>query len=540
MEGDAHSMLGRRLEQHDSNQLELKLAYDMEPEERRQRYGVEAFIFLPRTLGVTTTSYPASRFYEDTISFARLRTPRVAVHALATNGPGEKWFRIVEAPLERMMAGERLDPVPVVNGLKLLAAIVRSSIRDECLAFRERFRGMDLLSGGAREARSAELATTLGRFLDDIRLLWARLRIVGESAGHAAVDAQIREVWTAIDEYTALNVEEVCTRIVELSDGALKLPRTESLGTARRAFAEEAVQAYLYRRSRGFPSYVVPEDENESLPYRRHILKRIVSSVLYLDIRQAESGVVMTNVVGMVAAGLAMLFAVLVTLWAQLRFDMFSTTFVFAAVVSYMLKDRIKEWGKQRLGRLFARWIPDKRLEVRDQTTGEVLGECRETVTIFDATRVDPSVRQLRHVDHQGKAATDGRPETVIRYHKQVSLSSEALQKRLHGVDGLNDIIRFNLSHLRDRMDEPYELHTIVDPETRQLVTMRCARVYHVNLVLRFTRSRGDSVEVETERVRVILDQRGIKRVEPVSIGVRAPSLVRPTVQTAAVQPDYI
>jgi hypothetical protein len=505
-------MLGRRLEQHDSNQLELKLAYEIDPQLKRQRYGVEAFIFLPRTLGITSSSYSSSRFYEDTIAFARLKTPRVALHALAQPGPADRWFNEIAHPIERILAGERLDPLPLVHRLKLLACIFRSALRDEFAEVKRRFRGVEKLTNGTLDARVAELATMLMRLREEVDIVWRRVREVSGLSEHPHVDDQIEEVSHAVDEFTAINVEELATRVVEILDGTAKFDRSDVLGPVRHAFAEQAVSAYRFRRGRGYPSFVLPDDDNESLPHRRHVLKRIMSSVLYLDIRRAESGVVVTNVTGMVAAGLAMLFAVVVAVFMQPLMASFSVTFIALAVLSYILKDRIKEWGKQRLGSFFSRWLPDKRLEVRDQTTGEVLGECRESVSIQDATKVEALVRELRHIDHQGRAAT------VIRYHKQVTLSSDALQQRIAGVDGLNDIIRFNLSHLRDRMDEPYEMHTIVDPDTLELHHVKCARVYHVNLVMRFTKGHGKEAKVETERVRVVLDQRGIKRIEAVAV----------------------
>ncbi len=528
-------MLGRRLEQHDSNQLELKLAYEIDPQLKRQRYGVEAFIFLPRTLGITSSSYSSSRFYEDTIAFARLKTPRVALHALAQPGPADRWFNEIAHPIERILAGERLDPLPLVHRLKLLACIFRSALRDEFAEVKRRFRGVEKLTNGTLDARVAELATMLMRLREEVDIVWRRVREVSGLSEHPHVDDQIEEVSHAVDEFTAINVEELATRVVEILDGTAKFDRSDVLGPVRHAFAEQAVSAYRFRRGRGYPSFVLPDDDNESLPHRRHVLKRIMSSVLYLDIRRAESGVVVTNVTGMVAAGLAMLFAVVVAVFMQPLMASFSVTFIALAVLSYILKDRIKEWGKQRLGSFFSRWLPDKRLEVRDQTTGEVLGECRESVSIQDATKVEALVRELRHIDHQGRAATDGRPETVIRYHKQVTLSSDALQQRIAGVDGLNDIIRFNLSHLRDRMDDPYEMHTIVDPDTHELHHVKCARVYHVNLVMRFTKGHGKEAKVETERVRVVLDQRGIKRIEAVAVpSSRGAVLVTSSVETEA------
>ena len=59
-------------------------------------------------------------------------------------------------------------------------------------------------------------------------------------------------------------------------------------------------------------------------------------------------------------------------------------------------------------------------------------------------------------------------------------------------------------------MGPPYEDRQVIDPETGAMRTVRCANVHHVNVVLQLE-SDGSR---RTERVRVVMDQRGIKRVE--------------------------
>ena len=72
-------MVTRRVGRHDPTQLELKLAYGIDPTKKKQRYSVEAWIFVPRSLGLTRASYPRERFYEDTAAFVRVKTPTVAL-----------------------------------------------------------------------------------------------------------------------------------------------------------------------------------------------------------------------------------------------------------------------------------------------------------------------------------------------------------------------------------------------------------------------------------------------------------------------------
>ena len=159
-------------------------------------------------------------------------------------------------------------------------------------------------------------------------------------------------------------------------------------------------------------------------------------------------------------------------------------------------------------------------MKVRDER-GRIVGRCSESFDLLGSEDVPPELFQLRHLDHPSEAAAQGRPETVLQYVKEVELDAEKLSETLEGVSGLNDIVRFNLGRLRRRMDAPYETYRLVHPTNHELVSVRCARVYHVNLILRIVSGASSEVSTELERVRVVVDQRGIKRIEHLTTGAR-------------------
>jgi hypothetical protein len=69
-------------------------------------------------------------------------------------------------------------------------------------------------------------------------------------------------------------------------------------------------------------------------------------------------------------------------------------------------------------------------------------------------------------------------------------------------------------------MDDPWESYNFVHPETGELRSTRCARVYHVNIVLCMSTGEED---MTLTRVRVVLNKKGILRVE----SVKAPTFVQ-------------
>ncbi|MFO0747561.1 MAG: hypothetical protein U1F43_18125 [Myxococcota bacterium] len=523
-------MIDPRLEAHDANQLELKLSYLVEPGVKRQHYLVETHLFVPRTLGVSGQSYGTAGFFEDTQTFVRLKTPTVALEALAKTGRGERWFSPVRSELDRLLSGDTALRKGAINGLvrslKLLASIYRSAVRDEGRMLQQKFLALESDVEGAT-MREQEIARHLTTFIEHLEAALARFRHVGNRCEHAIVPQVVRETWSAVDEYVAIYVEDTATGLVGQCDERLRRSADSPLAGMRERLADIAIAAYKYRRSHGYPSYAVPGASNEDLPRRIRILKRIVSSVLYLDLRHEEGGVLQKDIIAGVAAAIAMLFAVVVSLWAQSEWGAVSGTFIAIAVASYIIKDRLKDWGKRYLGRRFARWVPDYVTDIRSPDSDEVIGQCREAVRVVDAVHVDPAIMELRHTDHPSEVALHGRPEVVVRYVKEVMLDSDGLQKAMEGVEGLNDIIRLNFARFRQRMDEPIEVRKIVHPTNRSVVAVPCARVYHINVILKITRGEGrKDASSWMERVRVVLDAEGLKRVESVgaATGARAPA----------------
>lgn len=451
-------MVQTRLFAHDANQIELRTATQITPDRRVQDYTLDAFIFIPRTLGITTDSYDARAFTQDTGAFVRLTTPKVPLADLGLDG--------TSAYLDLKEGEER------VRRIKVLACVLRSAIKAEVAAL-----------------EPAEFCEALKGALERFKSLRPQ-----------NPNTRTEGAWQAADEFVSLRAEEACTELVA------RLPE----GEERAALATLAVDCYLHRLDRGYHSTVEAGAENEALLRSRRLAKRAISSVLWLDITRSEPGRFWRNVIGMVAAAAAMAFAVATTLWATAHYEMFSVTFVTIAITSYVVKDRIKDLGKAVLGKRLRSFVADHEVVVADRESGAKLGTARERFRIAEAGDIHPVIAELRLRHHHSAMAADARPEVVLHWSKEVRLDSDALARHPLGVTGLTDILRFNIRHLRAHMDAAYQDRQVVNPETRELLTVRCASVHHVNLLLRLV-AEG---ETRFESFRVVLDQRGIKRIE--------------------------
>ena len=98
-----------------------------------------------------------------------------------------------------------------------------------------------------------------------------------------------------------------------------------------------------YKKERGFG---ILKNERpllkSNLVYRWGVLKKYIESDLFLSIEKRKNGIIQEQVYYSLAAGLSMIFATVVSFFFKQKNGNFTTTFFFAFVISYILKDRIR------------------------------------------------------------------------------------------------------------------------------------------------------------------------------------------------------
>jgi hypothetical protein len=208
-----------------------------------------------------------------------------------------------------------------------------------------------------------------------------------------------------------------------------------------------------------------------------------------------------------------MAFALLAALFGS-RMGFVSDTwgFVLAGTITYMFKDRIKEWLRGFFSSQTGRWMADYATEIRDPVSGHEIGRCRESFSYVDAKAVSPEVWSLRHAQTKSEVEVEAKPEVVIKYEREVRLSSTSLIERLHLADyEINDIMRFCMTQFLIRADDPIARLPIYDPERDQVVRREFAKTYHLHLIMVMHSAGAAPIR---QRIRVVFDKGGIRRLD--------------------------
>jgi hypothetical protein len=266
-----------------------------------------------------------------------------------------------------------------------------------------------------------------------------------------------------------------------------------------------------------------PEDLEESKPqsefffYRASLLNKYVLDALLLTVNRSTPEGTIKNVIGSLAAGVAMLIYFVLFVWQGHFFVLNSEPFILATVVLYMLKDRLKESLKTISYEKAFKWISDYTTVIFSPHMKKPLGKLKETFTFVEVSRLPEEIVNIRNKEFHYILEDFPRPESVIHYKKKVIMeqpSHRGLSRRFC----LNMLFRFNILQFLTKADNPYQTFWRMDEETTEFIPMRLPRVYHVNIIMKnsFLKSDGSN-SVELKKFRLIIDKNGIKRIERVS-----------------------
>ncbi len=477
---------------HDRFQFEMKLNYKPEGEKSFTRYDLAAWIFIPGSLDINRRTYSKEDFYNDIKTHIRFKTPTVPLRNVTKgeDSPLGKLARSFEGLSTYF--DHAAEPNPE-NQIKIFCCIVKTALRDH----------VELIKKHRNPENAGYLVTEYIKSIEEITSKYRNLRLTIKDR-----DGKTRSKYLFGDEYISLLVESYTFNLLDGLKG-LSMPSEdkEDLGKLLRLIQKEVE----YRKEKGYPSIPSKDSANEEFLFRRGVLKKFAESILYLNTRTKREGMLIEQVIFGSVAGVAMAFATAVAFFSQARYGNFTAPVFIALVVSYMFKDRLKDLMRTYTSNRVRNSLFDHRMKILVGT--KPIGETKESFDFLDESRLPGEVRKIRDMDHITEIENDSMGEKTILYRKQVKILSRKLKEIYQDfpIEGINDIIRFNISRFLYRMDNPRESLPIL--QDGGYIKIFGERVYHLNMVVKYSMGNRDIYD----RFRIVLNREGIKRIEMVT-----------------------
>lgn len=486
--------LSGRVSQHDKYQVEVKFVCPLDRERKINDYHIDVFFFLPRHLGINRHSYSRDQFYTDLTEYIRLKTPEVEISEL-THEDSAVFKRLADV-FDSYRKGEPGAPEECTRQLKMFCSVTKVAFRD----------------GAARilEVSRKKRIERIPDYLNHMDMVMANYRKMRETLPDGEPHF-LQEMFDLVDEFLSLTANTYKHLL-------WKSLTPEKRGTESAVIdliRESVLREIAYCKERGYPSVPEPGADNAELLYRESAIKKTMASVLYLKVAVREAGVLLENIFLSVAAAVAMIFVTgIAFLWRGLFLEEFSLSFFIVWVVAYMFKDRIKALLQKWFSSHKASYSFDYNQKIYD-SMGKKVGLCREGVMFRSEKDMDPEICEIRDRSSLSRHVNGPLSEEILTFRKRIELYTKPCEDiyRVFRVDGVNDIIRFNVREWLRKMDNPVR-QMFYPAEDGSLGVLKAKRLYHVNMLIRYG---GNGRPDECMRFRLVLARNGIKDVEYVS-----------------------
>ncbi|MBQ3738009.1 MAG: hypothetical protein II862_03365 [Bacteroidales bacterium] len=473
---------------HDKFTLEFKVGFNTETAERKTKfrdYVMNTWIFVPNSLDINAAKYSKEDFYRDLKSGVRLITPSYSLHELANDE------QLLPSQALISNVNDMSSAPDLTHAIKMYCAIAKSSFRDGCFAITQK-------EGAENRMESCHQYLT-----DGCKILERYRHLLGQLNKKKATD-RIRQVFAYGDEFLSNVLEKYAYRLRD----NIRLNHPEEYPRLEALFKEVLLNERNYREQRGYLCVKADDEKgNEDFVFRASLLKKFTESDLYLNATKRKNTFLVEQILYSLAAGAAMVVATLSSFFFQQRYGNFTLPFLIALVISYMFKDRLKDW----LRLIFAKRVSNKVFDTRTdfRVKEKYIGWSKDSVDFIDSDKIIPEVIKLRSRNPLF-AEVSGKDEKVLLYRKKVQLWPTELAKASpYPLRGINDILRYNFTEYTRKMDNP-SFPLSGTWEDNEYKPIEGKKVYHITIIIQCV------YEGITEYKRIVVrcDRNGIVNVK--------------------------
>lgn len=479
---------------HDKYSVEIKQSYFSMFKKEKSNYRVLTYLFIPNALNINEQTYKKEQFYKDIRINVRYNTPEFTLDQLLVDKSSP--LRRIEEILKKISkkpSKKTLSELETQN--KIFATVFSSALRNNNRALRKIF----------KKTPDRELLQT---HLNKITKLVSLFRGFQEQISKLNIKDSKSQYFSFADEFISNTIEHNTVVLYNYFEEKLKLDKDLLLILIKFIKNEqEYIQTEYYK------GQTVDNLDQEYIIHKRSQLKKYIDSILFLQKETRKDGALFEQMMFSIAAGLAMVFSTGIAFFYQQKYGNFTSVFFVALVVSYMMKDRIKNI----IGNLFISkahsFYYDYKIRIFNSNKNRV-GEIHENFTFVPYKKLGPKIKKIRLLGRTINVDDDLFGEQIIQYKKKITIYPKKLgsDRSTSRLNSIADITRINFSRFILNMDNSQKAYYYV--KDNKIVKSKEDRVYHLNIIQKFYTEDG----VDFKRYRVVINRNGIKRIEKVKV----------------------
>ena len=484
-------MIEENIKIHNRFSIELKLSFLARKKKKVSEYAVNTWIFVPNSLDINPSNYDKSDFYRDLKSNIRLITPVFLLRDIVS-APDSPFVQLEKSFQRLASEPTRTNTTEYEHQIKLFLSIVKSALRDETNHILQMDKAED--TAFLTEA----LITNLTLILSAYRKLWTIINA-------PTVSQTLINYYRFGDEFLSNIVEQRCFRLLR----NYSLPGETIQNETGKNIYNLIKNELKYKKENNYPSVEKNNNNlNRQLIHRLGLLKKYAEDVLFLSTKRKKEGVISQQIYYSIAAGISMVFATAIAFSFQQKYGNLTMPFFVALVVSYMLKDRIKELARYYFAHKLGNRYFDHKTSISLKNND--IGWSKEAMDFITESKVPQEVLRYRNRSAILEADNRNNNEKIILYRKMVRLNRESLDRcGDYFFSGINDIIRLNVNGMILKMDDPEFLLHHTD-KNKSYIAIQGEKIYYLNLIMQMKSEEHTAYR----RYRVAFNRNGIVDLE--------------------------
>ncbi|MBK8518841.1 MAG: hypothetical protein IPL55_21920 [Saprospiraceae bacterium] len=485
-------MIEENVKLHDKFSVELKLGFIARKKALKNNFTLNTWIFFPESLDINRFTYSKESFYNDLKSNIRLITPIFLLRDIAERKCPV--FENLELSFQQLASQPtRTNKADYEYQIKMFLSILKSSLREEI--------------NHISNVKDEDIDYLLLHHLEYLHSIMIQYRALYFIINVPTVSNELVEYFNYGDEFMS-NLVEYNSFLLLRKFKQRKTTNFEEQRSQLNLFIENELH---YKKSK---NYLTVERDNKKgnteIVLKLGVLKKYMESHLFLNTDRQKDGILVEQLLFSLAAGISMVFATFIAFSVQRKFGNFTMPLFVALVVSYMLKDRIKEFTRYYLAnKMSTRFFDHK---IRISVHEKEVGWAKESMDFIHYKKLPEEVKECRQKFSILQNISRRNSEKAILFRTQMFIDRQALDNSSkYFISGINSIIRLNFTSFLKNMDNPDFPLYYPDAE-KDFIIVKGLKLYYINLILQM-KSEDQN---ELVKYRLAINRKGIHSMEKI------------------------
>ena len=477
---------------HDNFSLEVKLIYETISKKKYTEYNTTTYLFIPYGLHINHQTYTKSKFYDDVKVYIRYNASKYTLDDILylKSGPLKQLIRIVKKIQQSNI--QKINPLELESRIKMLGAILNYTLKTNVTFLKSQ--------GNSGKKLDADYLVKLQKLLEIYRRLISKVE-------SSQLENDFKKVFKYGDEYCS-NITSYY--LIELLDYFKSLNIDNEELTQIAQFIKDEQE---HRKTHNYDITTKDDYYDETLLYNRSQLKKYIEGVLFLNRDVRKDGAFLEQTIFATAAGLAMILSTALAFYSQQFYGKSTWPFFIVLVIAYILRDRIKKQIELLFIRKASSFFYDYKIKIKDPENN-LIGKIKENFTFVPFKKLGYKVKMNRYQSEFLNTDYDLQNEQIVQYKKKIVIYPKKFGKEIsdNRLNSIVDITRINLHRIINQMDDPKKQYSIL--KKGNIINRVGNKVYYIYVVQELYSENG----IEFKRYRVIMNRKGIKRIEKVEL----------------------